>query len=286
MATTTERTIRLADDRTLAFRDEGERDAPAVVFNPGFMACRLTGRPADGVRVITPDRPGIGRSDDKPGRTIADWPDDVAGLADVLGLERFAVLGHSAGGPYALACAARLGDRVTRLGVACGFAPFDRADAIEGMNPRMAKALPSLRRAPWLARLATGSLPRQYRRDPAKAFEKQFGRDLPECDRRALDDERSLSALLDAAVEATRQGKRPLAAEMQLTFCRPWAVDLGAITPPTLLWYGADDTLTPPQMGRYLESQISGSSLTIYPGEGHMALFSHWDEITGALVRQ
>ena len=280
----TETHFTLADGRRLAYRDDGDHDAPAIVFNPGFMACRLTGRPAGGVRIITADRPGIGLSDPKPDRTVAEWPDDVSALADHLGLDHFAVLGHSAGSPYALASAARLADRVTALGIACGFVPFDRAGATEGMNQRMAKASPSMRRAPWIARLATVSLPRQYRKDPAKAFEKQFGRDLPDCDRWALAEPEATASLLAAALESTRQGSKPLAAEVQLTFARPWGVDVTAITTPTQLWYGADDTLTPPQMGRYLEASIPGARLTVFPDEGHMAVFTHWAEITAALV--
>lgn len=274
----------LADGRVLAFRDLGERDAPAVVFNPGFMACRLTGRAAPGARVITVDRPGIGASSPSDRRTVAQWPHDVEQLADQLGIDTFAVLGHSLGSPYALATARALSPRVRSLGVACGFAPFDREHALDGLNQRMAKALPALRRAPWMARLATGSLPRQYRRDPAAAFHKQFGRDLPDCDQRALTDPLEREQLLTAAVEATRQGARPLALEMQLGFARPWGVEPSDIDVPTHLWYGEDDTLTPPQMGRFLEEQISGAELTIFPGEGHMAAFIHWFDIIGTLV--
>src|SRR4051812_29684645 len=104
-----ERTVRTADGRTFAFRDFGPREAPAVIFHPGFMACRLTGRPAAGVRVISVDRPGIGNSDPAPQRSLMDAAADVATIADQLGIDRFAVLGHSAGAPSAMACAAALG---------------------------------------------------------------------------------------------------------------------------------------------------------------------------------
>ena len=284
MANRTEGTFTLPQGRTLTFRDEGDAGQPAVLFQPGFMACRLTGRPADGARIITTDRPGIGGSGGDPKRTVLSWADDVAALADHLDLDSFAVLGHSAGSPYAAACAYRLGDRVRALAIACGFAPLDRRGAFEGVNRRMAKALPAMQRMPWIARLVTSSLPRQYRKDPAKAFEKQFGRDLPDCDRRALEDEDVRRLLLDAAVESTRQGGRSVATEMQLVFGRPWGFDPSAIKAPTHLWYGADDTLTPPQMGEYLQSQIPDARLTVYPDEGHMAAFTHWGEIVGALT--
>ena len=279
-----ERTVTLPGGRVIAFRDEGPADAPCVVFEPGFMACRLTGRPVDGARVVSVDRPGVGRSTDVPSRTLSSGAADVEALADQLGLERFAVLGHSAGAPYAAACAAALGDRVRSLGIACGFAPMDRDDATAGMSRRMTQGASMLRRMPWMARLVTSSLPRRYAKDPAKAFEKQFGRDLPECDRQALRDDQARQRLLDAAVEATRQGARPLAVEMQLTFSRPWDIDLSAITASTQLWYGSDDTLTPPAMGRYLAARIPRATLTMFEGEGHMAAFEHWSEIITALV--
>src|SRR5947209_12712624 len=145
--------LTLADGRTLGYRDIGDPKAPAVIFNAGFMGCRLTGQAATGARVITADRPGIGLSTAKPDRSVLGWADDVKELADHLGLPTFAVLGHSAGGPYAAACAHRLGDRITALGLACSFAPWDRPGATEGINPRMAKAIPNLRRAPWLIQM-------------------------------------------------------------------------------------------------------------------------------------
>jgi pimeloyl-ACP methyl ester carboxylesterase len=283
--TTPTKTISLPEGRTVAFTDRGERAAPAVVFVHGFMACRLSAPPPPaGARVVAIDRPGIGGSDPRPGRRIVDWPDDVVAVVDALGIDRFAVLGHSGGGPFSAACAYALGDRVRALGLACAFAPMDRPGATDGMNARMAKAMPMLRRAPWMARLACSSLPRQYAKDPEQAFEKQFGRDLPDCDRRALENATARARLLDAAVESTRGGARSLALETQLMFSRPWGFDPSSITAPTSLWYGAEDTLSPVSMGRYLQSQIAGSELVVYANEGHMALFTHWDEIVRDLV--
>jgi pimeloyl-ACP methyl ester carboxylesterase len=149
----------------------------------------------------------------------------------------------------------------------------------------MAKALPNLRRAPWMARLATSSLPRQYKQDPEQAFHRQFGRDLPACDVRAIADPDLRGGLLDAAVESTRQGGKPLAVEMQLVFAKPWGFAANDVKTQALLWYGSDDTLTPPQMGQYLAAELPDADLVVYPGEGHMAAFTHWDEIVTALTR-
>ena len=281
----TESSLRMADGRTLAYQVDGAPDVDHVVmFVPGFMACRLTGRPAAGARIVTADRPGIGGSDTKSGRSLLDFADDVAALADHLEVDRFAVLGHSAGAPYAAAIADKLPDRVTALGIACGFAPLNRPDATSGMHPRMARGMTGLQRAPWTARLATASLQRQYRKDPAKAFHRQFGQFLCQSDAAALEDPETRAALLAAAIESTRQGAAALAAEMQIVFGRPWGFEPRDITVPTSLWYGADDTLTPPQMGNFLAAQIPNAKLVVFQGEGHMAAFTHWDEMVTNLA--
>src|SRR5438132_12139600 len=107
MSVAYEDVITLADGRALAYRQHGDPTAPTVLFQPGFMACRLTGRPAPEVnaRIITVDRPGIGRSDPKADRTVLGAASDIAELTDRLAIGRFAVLGHSAGAPYPAACA-------------------------------------------------------------------------------------------------------------------------------------------------------------------------------------
>ena len=70
-----------------------------------------------GVRAITLDRPGIGGSDPQADHRVADWPADVTALADALGIDRFGVIGYSAGVPYALACAALIPERLTGVAV-------------------------------------------------------------------------------------------------------------------------------------------------------------------------
>lgn len=283
-------TIELPHGRRLAVAQYGDPRGRPVLFLHGFTASRLTRHPDDaltaslGVRLITVDRPGCGASDYQPGRTLLDFAGDALALADHLALDRFAVAGHSAGGPYALATAHRLPDRVTRAGVVCGFAPFSRPDATEGMRPDMARAVPGLRRMPWLARLFMASLPRQYAKDPERAFEKQFGGGLPDSDRRELERPEVRRLILDAAVESVRGGSKGLARELRLTFAEPWGFDPGEVQVPTSLWYGDADPITPPQMGRFLADAIPDSRLTVYPGEGHMVYVTHWADVLAELT--
>src|SRR4051812_15550026 len=111
--------LRLRDGRELAYAEWGLLDGAPVFFFHGSPGGRLTRYGDDplyrerGIRLITADRPGIGRSSPMPGRSVVDWAGDVEELADHLGLERFAMVSFSAGSPYGLACMARLRSRVS-----------------------------------------------------------------------------------------------------------------------------------------------------------------------------
>jgi len=189
------------------------------------------------------------------------------------------VVGHSGGGPHALACGVRLADRISRLGVVCGFAPMDRPGATQGMSREMRTIVPVLRRAPWVAGPMLRSLPDAYRRDARAAWEAQFGRNLPPCDRAELEVPTVYEGILTAAVEAVRPGAQGIADELPLFLGRSWQFDPTEITVPTWLWYGEADIFAPVQMGRYLAQVIPGATLTHYGAEGHMVYIRHWAEI-------
>jgi pimeloyl-ACP methyl ester carboxylesterase len=150
----TEADIRLADGRTLHAYDtraDGIASSPGA---PGSAAAVfwLHGSPnigslpeplfaaaeANGLRWVSYDRPGYGGSGRHDGRAVASAAADVA--ADALGIGRFAVLGHSGGGPHALACAALLPERVIAAVSVSGPAPVD-ADGLDwfaGWSPGIA----------------------------------------------------------------------------------------------------------------------------------------------------
>src|SRR3954463_8733880 len=137
-------TVATPDGRTLAYEEAGDPAGAPLFLLHGTPGCRLSGRHPDpekvrhaGLRVITYDRPGYGRSTRHKGRRVVDCVSDIAAIADALGIERFTVRGGSGGGPHALAVGARLPERVTRVGCDVGVAPFDAPDFdwFEGMDP-------------------------------------------------------------------------------------------------------------------------------------------------------
>jgi pimeloyl-ACP methyl ester carboxylesterase len=169
--------IRLRDGRILGYAEYGDPSgSPAFIFH-GFPGSRLEAALAHEaairahVRVICPDRPGMGLSTFQPGRTMLDWPSDVMGLADALGVDRFAVGGISGGGPYAAACAFRIADRLTGAAIISGIGPPDVPGAAAGMHTLDRGLLMLARRAPWLVRLPMLWMARATR-SPDRAMER------------------------------------------------------------------------------------------------------------------
>src|SRR5690606_26110725 len=133
----------LRDGRQLAYQHYGSPRGPALLVFHGLPGCRLQAALLDeparrcGIRLIAADRPGVGRYSPAPRRSILTWSDDVAQLADHLGLERCGVLGISCGGPYALACALRLPSRLSFVGLVAGMGPMDSPALRRGQHPAL-----------------------------------------------------------------------------------------------------------------------------------------------------
>jgi len=135
-----EELVRLPDGRRVAITFHGDPQGDPVFFFHGFPISRVGWEFADaparerGVRVLCPDRPGIGRSDPKPDRTIPGYAEDIGALADTLGIGRFAVVGHSYGASYALACGAMIPEMVRAIATMGGVGPVDRPGARTGLS--------------------------------------------------------------------------------------------------------------------------------------------------------
>ena len=125
--------LKLRDGRWLGYLDFGDPDGAPVILCHGTPGSRLDFLYDEEmlkdlhIRAIVPDRPGYGLSDFQRHRRLLDWPADVEQLADHLGLERFAVLGVSGGGPHAAACAYAIPHRLTRVGLVSSAAPLELA---------------------------------------------------------------------------------------------------------------------------------------------------------------
>jgi len=269
----------LDDDRTLAYAEYGDPDGAPLVFCHGLPGSRVQGsllREAardHGVRVLAPDRPGIGRSAAAGVRSLGDWAGDVAALADALGVDEYGVVGFSAGGPHALACAARTPERVTRCVVAAGSPPPALADELDGFV-RAATGLG--RYSVHLARPLAWLLCRRV--DGAARFTDVVGdpRDGDLANPRLGETGR---VLLSDAREAVRQGSRAVAAEFA-ALGRDWGFDLGDVAAPTRVVHGELDEAVPVAVGEHVAERVPGAEFAVRENADHyLVLTEHADDI-------
>jgi pimeloyl-ACP methyl ester carboxylesterase len=267
-----DKTLRLRDGRQLAYAEYGDPNGSPVMLFHGNPSSRLSWGLIPGspfrprLRLIAPDRPGFGRSDFQPGRQLLDWPDDVCELADVLGLNRFAVLGVSGGGPATLASSP---------------CPTDVPGVTEGMSRTNRMLFLLAKHAPALVRLNMAFLAYLARTD--RLVERLVYK-MADVDK-ALVERREIRQYLAAGfAEALRQGGAGSAHELVINHGRPWGFPLEDIKLRVHLWQGEEDPSVPLAMGRYLAETISNCEATFIAGAGHLWIVDHVGEVLDALV--
>ena len=222
-----------------------------------------------GVRLISFDRPGYGESDRLPGRRVADAAVDVAAIADAFGLDKFAVVGRSGGGPHALACAALLPERMTRAAVLVGVAPRQAKglDWLDGMaKSNLAEYEAAAQGYERIADL-TKATAEAVRADPASLLA-MLQSQLPDSDRRVVADHGIRSLLLATYAEALRTSAHGWIDD-DVAFLRPWGFDLAAVAVPVLLWHGASDTFSPVNHVKWLAARIPNAAVVVQEGAAH-----------------
>lgn len=281
-------TIRLRDGRSLAYREHGDLSGQPVFFLHGNPGSRLMRHPDEtiadslGVRMIATDRPGFGRSDPHPGRTLRSTAADLCDLADALAIDRFDVIGVSAGGPHALAAAHALASRVRAVAVVSGIGPLDREADFEGMHSQFRAAFRAIEKMPdWLVRSITWVRTRRALRNPGRAVA-ETAATLSEDDQRILARPEIRDQVATFRGEATRQGVGAVIEEARVLMA-PWGFRPEDIGAPVDLWYWAEDRIVPPQMGRRLAARMPSAVPRFLPGGGHFMIYDAWRPIIEAL---
>jgi pimeloyl-ACP methyl ester carboxylesterase len=263
--------LELADGRALHWYDTGPPagvEEPLVVYwhhgtpNIGTPPAPLfeTGDRL-GIRWISHDRPGYGGSTPLLDRQCASIASDVTAVADRLEVQRFSTMGHSSGGPHALACAALLPDRVTAVVSGAGLAPYDRFRA-DGLD--------------WYAGMAAaGSLRAAAAGRAAKdAYEAAAPEGMPgftDADWAMLEGEWSWFG--QVVGPAVANGPGPLI-EDDLVNVAPWGFDVEDVHVPVLVLHGGADGVVPAAHGRWLAAHLPDAELWLRPDDGHISVLA------------
>jgi len=277
--------VQTADGRRLTYRDAGDPGAAAVFSHHGTPGSRLDRHPEEdamiadlGLRMITYDRPGYGESDPHPGRHVVDAAADVAAIADHLGVERFNVVGTSGGGPHALACSARLTDRISRVGVVVGVGPSDDPDFdfLTGMDQLNLDEFAAARESQEALAAYLQPFVDQAQRDPDALLD-ELAEHLPPADQEVFRRPQFRALGKESLAESVRQGSRGWADDDR-AFATGWGFPLAEATCETRLWQGEMDVLVPRAHCAYLGERLPNARFELIPGAGH-ALADHWRDI-------
>jgi pimeloyl-ACP methyl ester carboxylesterase len=273
----------LPGGRRIGYAEFGDANGAPVLAIHGTPGSRfmfaLTDRPARkrGLRIIAPERPGYGLSDWCRIASLDQLAADTSGLADALGLDKFAVLGVSGGGPHALAAAAAMPDRTQLLALVSPVGPL--ADARQRIRmsklhrlifTRVGRSDPACASFFWLVRT-------MVRVAPDIAYRALMQRVVP-ADRELLKRDEVKANLQMALREGLRQGVAGARQDLRL-FCAPWGLRLEEFDVPTVIWQGSDDPIVPPGGAYYLAEALPHCRLDVIQGGGHYFVFGQLERV-------
>jgi pimeloyl-ACP methyl ester carboxylesterase len=263
--------------RSLCVLEEGSPDGRAVFTLHGTPGSRLFWHEVvedaekRGIRLIAYDRPGYGGSDPAPGRAVIDAADDIAAIADALGVDRYAVYGGSGGGPHALANAVRP-ERVVAVAALASVAPWDAAglDWLDGMGQdNLDEFAAALEGEEPLRRYLEEQREAMVAGSP-EAIAQTLDSLLCPPDRACLTGELAVY-LHEQVKEALRDGVDGWVDD-DFVVTKPWGFDLDEISVPVQVWHGGQDQFVPVAHGRWLGERIPGAEEHIHGEDGHLTL--------------
>jgi pimeloyl-ACP methyl ester carboxylesterase len=280
------RILTLPDGRRVACAEYGDPGGLPVLALHGTPGSRLMFALADraarerGIRLIAPERPGYGLSDYRHSESLAQIAEDLSAVADLYEVDRFAVIGVSGGGPYAVAAAAAMPDRISLLALV---APIGEvADAQLRLSRFQRLLFRRLARRPWASRLFFRGLRFMVFRSPDTAY-RWLMRRVRAADRELLARSGVRISLQAAMGEGLRPGVEGVAQDLRLC-CSPWRLRFADIDVPAIIWQGSDDPVVPPEAAYALARALPNCRLDVIPAAGHYWVFSRFGLILDAVA--
>lgn len=284
-----DRSIRLPDGRSIRFNRYGATDGPAVLALHGTPGSRLKFSATHGhalrlgLTVIAPDRWGYGGTNAHSAPSLTAYADDMARLADALGIATFAVLGVSGGGPYAAAVASRLSKRVAAVGLVAPVGPIAGLAQMPPMSVLHRLCFGPLGRSPTVISGAFRGLWHLLRISPRLGMWVAM-LNVPTADRAVLAHEGVRDRLAETFAEGLAPGAAGPATDLQL-FTRAWELDLTNARMPARLWIGSQDRNVPLSAAEGLAAQLPDCEIVRLNGAGHLWVALHYDDVLQWIAR-
>jgi pimeloyl-ACP methyl ester carboxylesterase len=283
--------VAVGEDRQLGFAEFGAPWGRPVFWLHGTPGARRqiptearVYAEQNNIRLIGIDRPGIGSSTPHRYENIAAFADDLRTIADTLGIDKMEVIGLSGGGPYALASAAGLPDRVVAVGVLGGVAPFVGEEGISsGLMTLGSRVAPLLQLGGNPLRIGASLVIRSIRPVASPALY-MYAAISPEADRHLLTRPEFKAMFLDDLLNGSR---KQLAAPFNdiILFARDWGFRLDEVKVPVRWWHGDHDHIVPFEHGEHVVARLPDAELFHLPGESHLAGLGRGEEILSTLTK-
>ncbi len=273
----------LPDGREISYMEFGSVDGTPLLYFHGFPGSHEDIHMFAGaelaeqlnIRLIVVNRPGYVNSDPLPGRSLLDFPEDVASLAKHLGLEKFSILAYSGGAPFALACAFAIPNRIHHIGIVSGMGPSDAPEAKKGKSMMIPRA----------PKLILKGMKKMMEKKPEK-FKAHMKKGFAEVDQKIYEIplvEQSLINSLEVALSQGIDGAR----EDAIIYKKAWGFNLSEIDIPILMWHGALDENVKVETARFVSENLLNCTPVFLDKEGHLSLiYTHAEEIIKTILKQ
>ena len=281
----------MPDGRILAYAEYGNPNGTPIFYFHGGQESRLSSGFMDdtaskkGIRIIAPDRPGIGLSSFQENRSFLDWAKDIEHLANHLELKAFSIFGLSGGAPHVLACAYTFPDRLRNVTIVSGTGPHDYNGKLKGVwfPVKLMHWFAKSKNDKYLRSFIT----REYevlKEKPDKRL-RQLQKFLPKSDRKLLKENPSYGIeFIKGSLEAYSQGIEAVVQEWKL-YVMDWGIPLSEISTHIDLWYGGGDKMAPKYRGFHYHDILQDSKLHLFEKEGHFSLIrNRLDQILSTMV--
>jgi pimeloyl-ACP methyl ester carboxylesterase len=287
-----ENLIKLENGAVIAFEEYGNAKGEPVIFCHGWPSSRIMARLTDdpardlGIRVISPDRPGISGSSLQPDRKLTDWPQLVERIADHLAISGFRMLAISGGAPYAYATAAAMPERVRSMAIVGGAPPIAEVSDTKALLPLYRWMLALYRTRPWLLRrLFYLARPILSLRPPVRLRPLVLKMLLLRpCDAESLRDAAAFEAIFESQRRAWRASAEGVMADAQI-YAEPWGFALEDVRVPVRLWHGKQDRAFSVHLAGELAKRLPNCKARFVDGAGHYSLpIRHMREILEDLI--